>query len=373
MSMAHRYGSHIFLGTALMEADRLDAAEGVLRDGQRIAEEVGMSWQPIYYHAQIGLLHFDAGRWDDAIAELEAASRISEENVGAAATFAEAMCAVIQVHRGAVDLAARHVARAHQALTEGHRLGADSAMWAAALVQEAQGDTGAALVTLESAWRLNLAMGFRSQNARFSLDLVRLALAGGRPELATEVVQELAQLAELNSTPSRLGLASVCLGLVTNDLDVLCSAIQVYRDSPRVAERTWAGLAAGVAFAQAGQRDTAVELLTEGILGCEQFGAGRDIARAEAALRAWGIRRGRRGPRTRPPTGWESLTRTELSVVQLTVEGLTNAQIGQRLFISARTVETHLSRVFAKLAVSSRVQVATEAARRLAADGWPAS
>jgi hypothetical protein len=44
-------------------------------------------------------------------------------------------------------------------------------------------------------------------------------------------------------------------------------------------------------------------------------------------------------------------------------EGLTNAEVGRRLFISRRTVETHLSHVFGKLGVSSRVQLAAQASR----------
>jgi DNA-binding CsgD family transcriptional regulator len=50
--------------------------------------------------------------------------------------------------------------------------------------------------------------------------------------------------------------------------------------------------------------------------------------------------------------------------VRLAAEGLTNAEIGERLFISRRTVETHLSHVFGKVGVSSRVQLAAEAGRR---------
>ena len=71
-----------------------------------------------------------------------------------------------------------------------------------------------------------------------------------------------------------------------------------------------------------------------------------------------------RGERKRPLRGWESLSPAELRVVQLVAEGLTNPQIGERLFISPRTVQAHLSHVFAKLAVSSRAELAAQAARR---------
>ena len=54
----------------------------------------------------------------------------------------------------------------------------------------------------------------------------------------------------------------------------------------------------------------------------------------------------------------------ELKVSNLVAEGLTNPEIGTRLYISRRTVETHLSHVFTKLELTSRSQVAAEAARR---------
>jgi predicted ATPase/DNA-binding CsgD family transcriptional regulator len=71
-----------------------------------------------------------------------------------------------------------------------------------------------------------------------------------------------------------------------------------------------------------------------------------------------------RGPRQRPPSGWDSVTPTELKVVALVAEGLTNPQIGERLFISKRTVSAHLRNVFGKLGVSTRAVLAAEATRR---------
>jgi predicted ATPase/class 3 adenylate cyclase/DNA-binding CsgD family transcriptional regulator len=70
-----------------------------------------------------------------------------------------------------------------------------------------------------------------------------------------------------------------------------------------------------------------------------------------------------RGSRKRPAYGWSSLSPAELDVVRLVTEGLTNPQIGERLFISKRTVQTHLSHVFQKLGVSNRAEVAAEATR----------
>ncbi len=71
-----------------------------------------------------------------------------------------------------------------------------------------------------------------------------------------------------------------------------------------------------------------------------------------------------RGERKRPASGWTSLTPTECDVVRLFSEGLANKDIATRLFVSPRTVETHLTHVYTKLGLSSRVQLAQEAARR---------
>jgi DNA-binding CsgD family transcriptional regulator len=70
-----------------------------------------------------------------------------------------------------------------------------------------------------------------------------------------------------------------------------------------------------------------------------------------------------RGQRKRPTAGWESLTPTERDVVRLVSEGLTNNDIATRLFVSPRTVQTHLTHVYTKLGLTSRVQLAQEAAR----------
>jgi predicted ATPase/class 3 adenylate cyclase/DNA-binding CsgD family transcriptional regulator len=72
-----------------------------------------------------------------------------------------------------------------------------------------------------------------------------------------------------------------------------------------------------------------------------------------------------RGARNRPSFGWASLTPTELSVTRLVVEGLTNPEIGDRLFISRATVKTHLSHVFSKLGVANRTELATFANTQL--------
>ena len=87
---------------------------------------------------------------------------------------------------------------------------------------------------------------------------------------------------------------------------------------------------------------------------------GAALDRAEAV--AW-LRRAR-GARKRPARGWESLTPTEVEIVRHAAAGLTNPQIGERLFITRATVKTHLSHVYAKLGVRNRSELAAKAAGR---------
>jgi len=70
-----------------------------------------------------------------------------------------------------------------------------------------------------------------------------------------------------------------------------------------------------------------------------------------------------RGERKRPTSGWGALTPTERDVVRLVSEGLGNKDIATRLFVSPRTVQSHLTHVYTKLGLTSRVQLVQEGAR----------
>ena len=71
-----------------------------------------------------------------------------------------------------------------------------------------------------------------------------------------------------------------------------------------------------------------------------------------------------RGKKDRPPTGWDSLTRAERDIAELVADGMSNREIGLRLLVSARTVETHLSHIYAKLPVANRRELGRAARAR---------
>jgi DNA-binding CsgD family transcriptional regulator len=101
-----------------------------------------------------------------------------------------------------------------------------------------------------------------------------------------------------------------------------------------------------------------------GALGDEPFARlhGEGAARPVDESIAW-LRRAR-GERKRPSAGWESLTPTELEVVRHAAAGLSNPEIGARMFISRSTVKVHLAHVYAKLGLRNRAELAREASRR---------
>ena len=108
----------------------------------------------------------------------------------------------------------------------------------------------------------------------------------------------------------------------------------------------------GAALRAAGQRTAAREPLLEGLTLAARCGAKTLERRARAELAAIGVR-----PRTTDRSGADSLTPSEQRVVELAAAGATNRAIAQALFVTEKTVETHLGRAFRKLDVSSRRQL----------------
>jgi DNA-binding CsgD family transcriptional regulator len=95
-----------------------------------------------------------------------------------------------------------------------------------------------------------------------------------------------------------------------------------------------------------------------------QLGARTVERRMTARLREHNLRLGVSGSRRRPTTGWGSLTATELRIAEQVGQGLTSPQIAAQLYLSPRTVQTHISNILRKLDLHSRVEIATVVARQ---------
>jgi DNA-binding CsgD family transcriptional regulator/tetratricopeptide (TPR) repeat protein len=357
-----RYPARLFLGRVHQDCDQMAEADRVLREGLRRSEELGLAVHMPFYHAQLGALRFVTGEWDDAVAELKAAIQAGEEQQWGALIFPRSLLALVAIHRNQLEAAEEALVLAERELAEtGSAFGVDVMVRARALLLEARGDHGA-LSILETAWAGPL-LRTPPQLVRIGPDLVRLAVQRGRSELGRAVVEAIDEATAGSSVATWRGAARWCHGLLDGDADALVEAVTAYQQASRPIERAHACEDAASALSRVGRREEAAAQLGEAVRAYERVGAYMDLTRAEAALRGLGIRRGRRGARRRPSRGWESLTPTELEVVRLVTQGLTNVEIGRRLFISRRTVETHLSHIFGKLGVSSRVQLAARASR----------
>jgi DNA-binding CsgD family transcriptional regulator len=192
--------------------------------------------------------------------------------------------------------------------------------------------------------------------------LVRIALAAGDEELAEVTAAQADRRAQLNPrVPTIVATAAHARGLLVSNVDDLERAAGLFATGPR----TIAGASAledlGVARARAGEVDTAIEALDGALVLYAQAGARWDAGRVRSRLRDHGVRR-RLVAREHPDTGWEAMTDSELAVAGLVAQGLTNREVGERLFVSPHTVSSHLRSIFAKLDINSRLALARIAA-----------
>jgi DNA-binding CsgD family transcriptional regulator len=361
----HRYRPLWARGLILVELDQLEEARSTLQACIRLAEELGVQLHLPSYQQFLAVEEFTAGDWDDALAQAQASVELAEETGESyARVTGQAVRSLILLHRNDLP-GAREAAEAADAelAGTGPRYRSHWAQWARALILEADGQAGQAYAVLAGCWDWCARHGHALEYRVLGPDLTRLALASGDPERARAVAAAVTGLAARNQVSSLAGAALRCRGLVGDDAETLAAAARAYQPGTRPLELAGACEDAGAAYARHGYPDRARPLLEQALALYERLDAGRDLARAEAVLRGAGLRRGRRGPRGRPASGWASLTPAEQAVADLVADGLTNPQIGARLYISRRTVQTHLVHVFAKLDIASRAQLAAQVTR----------
>jgi DNA-binding CsgD family transcriptional regulator/tetratricopeptide (TPR) repeat protein len=362
----HRFPVQLHRGHILIGLDRVGDAAAAMAASRRISEELGVRWPLVTNQAHLGLQRYVAGEWDDAVAELEAGIGLAEET---GETFGlilgHNLLSLIRLHRGDLSGAGQAAAAARALLAAaGPRNCTYGAMWARALLLEAEGRPAEAFSCLAGIWDQYARWGMAAEYPVVGPDLVRLAVAVGDAARAQQVAAAVAGVAAANEVPFMTGAALRCRGLAEDDAGLLADAVRAYARGPRPLELALAAEEAGVALARRGDTGGARRFVERAIAAYEGLEAARDLARAEAVLRDLGVRRGRRGPRGRPQHGWASLTETECTVAGLVAEGLSNPQIGDRLYVSRRTVQTHVAHIFTKLDLSSRAQLAAEVTRQ---------
>jgi DNA-binding CsgD family transcriptional regulator len=340
-----------------------------------------VAWLPLYDCALAMRCLFE-GSLDDGLAEIDTGlALVDEGGTRLYVPLLHGMAAWVAAQRGelaAADELLRQAAEEFIGATSpawraqasvalagaGARWPLEWGLWMSAVLEAAGGDESSALRRLEEAWTAAAPLRYFLSYRLFAPDVVRAAVRAGRRGLALGVVEEVEEGARRSGAASSAAAALRCRALADGDAAGLVAAAAAYRATPHRMELAFTCEDAGLALAGAGRASEAVELLEEGLAVFEEAGATVPSARVAASLRALGVRRRRAGAGRRVQTGWESLTPTEVRVARLAAEGLTNREIGERLFVSRRTVETHLAHAFAKLGLSSRAQLAAEVARR---------
>lgn len=181
-------------------------------------------------------------------------------------------------------------------------------------------------------------------------------LAGGDRESAETLAREHLAAAERWNVPGQTGSCLLMLGLAVGGqrgIKHLRSAVELLERSPRLLEHAHALVELGAALRRANLRSEARQPLRKGMQLAHRCGAAPLAQRAREELRATGAR-----PRKLVYTGVDSLTAQERRVAELAAEGLSNPEIAQTLFVSRKTVETHLGHVYQKLDISSRRNLA---------------
>ena len=346
----------LWLAAALTALDQFDEAEETLAVGEREAARLGSLWSVPLWHHQRALLSLAAGRLSDAEADIRAGLRTSVE-FSSLRVRLQLMQARLAILRGRLRAAGDHLRRAELLTAAGNRVAPEELAWPLAVLQDAEGQPGAALTTLADVYATlpdRLLLLVREPQAAPAL--VHIALKAEMPDLAASVVGAVRQLAARNRGTSLTVAAAHAAGLLSGDLKVLRAAVDAARRCPRPLVRVALLEDTALAEQSAGNAGRAVTLLKSAHRQLVQVGATRDASRVGAEVRR--LTAGHRRSAKEPATGgWGDLTAAELRVVGLVAEGLTNREVARRLFLSPHTVDSHLRSSFAKLGVASRVEL----------------
>jgi DNA-binding CsgD family transcriptional regulator len=317
------------------------------RDEPRSARALwGLAW-----------VEFWAGHWPLAAAHAARAHDISIQ-YGLEVPQDHLPIAVIAVHRGQLELAREHSERALKLAGGQFPLHPPQHMAVLGLVALWSGDSSAAAEWLGEADQQAAALGWGEPSVRWwSSDYSELLLELGAIADAVDVLdvweRDAAQVARewvLAHVTRCRGLVAAAEGNVDQAGSLLQQAVAQHEDVGDPFGRARAQLALGIVRRRARQKRGARETIEAALADFEQLGAATWVEKARGEL-------GRIGGRRRE----EGLTAAERRVAALVAAGRTNREVAAALFLGERTVASHLTRIYAKLGVRSR----TELARRL--------
>jgi DNA-binding CsgD family transcriptional regulator len=316
----------------------------------QLARDAGaLAVLPAALTARVGV-HVTAGELGAAAALLEEAEAITAATGSQRVSYPALGLAA---WRGREAEASKlFVTTAKEVVARGEGVGLTAIQWASAVLYNGLGRYDDALAAAQRAAAHPEDLWFST----FALvELIEAAARSGRPERGADALRRISEMTRASGTQWALGIEARSRALLS-DGD---AADELYREAIDRLARTRVRIELARAHLLYGewlrrerrridareQLRTAHEQLTA--MGVEAFGA-----RAERELLATGETARKRNVET----GGE-LTAREAQIARLARDGLSNPEIGARLFISARTVEYHLHKVFAKLAISSRTQL----------------
>jgi DNA-binding CsgD family transcriptional regulator len=352
-------GQAAFAVTAgvLLAADRLDDAQRHAEDVTRAGEEsgsvllaCGAAWLQANVLHRRGALA-DAEAWftsavDTAVARgfITISNWAGSEYATMLADRGDGLAALQVLRRLALDGPLPDTVHFYEA-----RL-------AAGIAKVACGQTQEGIDQIRAVGRRWEAIGARNPDlAPWRAHLAQALLLAGRREETRTLAGECVALARGWGAHRPLARALRVQGLAAGGPDgtaLLHESVEVARDSPGRLELALSLVELGAAERRASRRTAAREPLDEGLAIAHQCGARALQDRALAELLAAGAR-----PRRPPASGRDTLTPSELRIAGLAGSGQTNRQIAQRLFITQKTVETHLAHAFRKLHIDSRAQL----------------
>jgi DNA-binding CsgD family transcriptional regulator len=343
----------------LIAAERYDDARRSLEEARRV---IGWSGgrTPADVSGNAAMRHVLLAEWDDAVAETEAIS--SEHEVTALADPIEPPArAIVAVLRGDPDAHDR-IERWRSTSTFPRDL-ARSTFWEGHVASLA-GDIHLARD------RYATAVGYADGNPRLVLgdfvpwlDAIEVGLRVGDLDLVSTAVAETeAYAAHSPGVAPRVAAAHLARGLA-GEVDDVNHGLKVAEEVVSPVYRLWALTAASRGLGRAGRHARSVEVGRDAAALADRFGLQLASTMQRSSERGQST--------TRPRTGWPSITPSEMAVIDLVTDGLSNPQIAERLFLSRYTVESHLKHVFAKLGVRSRAALAAAATRRAGSANEP--
>ncbi len=341
------------LRAVLQNLEHDPAVTETIEQARPVARELGLGFLP-WTHTIAAVTALNFGEWDRALAEVEEGLALPHQH-GMAGPL-HAVAATILLNRGDLPTARVHAELADEADLYGVAMFYESLMMVTrAVVAGVDGDLKRAVDVVRDVVDHDVGMRHDRSVAPVCVPLVRIAVAGGERDLARRLIDRMREWSDEDD--SRIGY---CTGLVDRDVDRLLAAAQDFADNSTPLAAAQAAQDAAVALAASGRSDAAKAAYQSAIDGFTAMAAHREIDRTAANLRSYGVQLGASGPRGRPKHGWDSLTGAEMRVVELVAQGLTNREVAERLILSVRTVDSHVSRILRKLDCSSRLELAVK-------------